>query len=272
MHRPAPLLHNRWFGKALASVIALSWAPPELNQVALYVAVALAVGHLFDEWSVRMLHPVVLARVLKRLRPTGQASEPFLEYLFAALGHVSKHSGQVTEAHIAYVERLMGRLGLVDEARLQAIGWFTAGKAGDYAYPTLTGAQHPQRDSMLELLTECLAACTAIQPRHETDVLVEKLLAEAGADPELLVQARVHPVPERSLPRQAPELVAARQRLGVGSDADVDTIKTAYRRAIAQCHPDKLPPDATDGEREEAAAKTRDLRGALELLTAAAKI
>ena len=52
--------------------------------------------------------------------------------LFALLGAVAKSDGRVSEAEIAVAERMMTRMGLIDEQRRQAIASFNRGKQPEF--------------------------------------------------------------------------------------------------------------------------------------------
>ena len=268
---PAPLLHNRWFGKALASVMALIWAPPEPLWVAAWLGVALIIGHGIDVLGDRLAHPAALGRLFRPLRAETPATEPYLQYLFAGMGHVSKLSGVVSDSHITYVEQLMHRLDLRGARRDQAIDWFTAGKAADYNFAAIVLPEHPIRGTLTELITECLATCASIAPTPAANACVTELVGNAGGDPASLTRAfaRASAAAGKVKPK-TDELDEARQLLNVAGDADAGTIKKAYRRLVSQCHPDKLPPDTPEHERQAAERATQRLRTAYERVLDAA--
>ena len=56
--------------------------------------------------------------------------------------------------------------------------------------------------------------------------------------------------------------------LGVKTDASLEEVKSAYRKQVKSCHPDTLPPTATDGEREEATIRFRTITEAYDFLCA----
>ena len=56
--------------------------------------------------------------------------------------------------------------------------------------------------------------------------------------------------------------------LGVSSEATLDEVKSAYRTQVKSCHPDTLPPTATEAEREEAAIRFRAVTEAYDFLCA----
>ena len=56
--------------------------------------------------------------------------------------------------------------------------------------------------------------------------------------------------------------------LGLSEKASLEEVKAAYRAQVKNCHPDTLPPTATDSEREEAAIRFRTITEAYDFLCA----
>ena len=56
--------------------------------------------------------------------------------------------------------------------------------------------------------------------------------------------------------------------LGLSEKASLEEVKTTYRALVKSCHPDTLPPTATEAEREEAAIRFRTITEAYEFLCA----
>lgn len=54
--------------------------------------------------------------------------------------------------------------------------------------------------------------------------------------------------------------------LGLSEKASLEEVKAAYRAQVKNCHPDTLPPTATDSEREEAAIRFRAVTEAYDFL------
>ncbi|CAL1714761.1 unnamed protein product [Somion occarium] len=59
--------------------------------------------------------------------------------------------------------------------------------------------------------------------------------------------------------------------LGIAQDASPDAVRKAYKRKILQTHPDKLPPNVSDYQRQKAEALFRDVRTAFDVLSDPAK-
>ena len=56
--------------------------------------------------------------------------------------------------------------------------------------------------------------------------------------------------------------------LGLKADATLEEVKSAYRTLVKSCHPDTLPPTATEAEREEASQRFRTITEAYDFLCA----
>ncbi len=56
--------------------------------------------------------------------------------------------------------------------------------------------------------------------------------------------------------------------LGLKPDASLEEVKSAYRTQVKTCHPDTLPPTATEAEREEATIRFRTITEAYDFLCA----
>ncbi|MBO7427863.1 MAG: J domain-containing protein, partial [Paludibacteraceae bacterium] len=56
--------------------------------------------------------------------------------------------------------------------------------------------------------------------------------------------------------------------LGLSEKASLEEVKAAYRAQVKTCHPDILPPTATETEREEAAFRFRAITEAYDFLCA----
>ena len=54
--------------------------------------------------------------------------------------------------------------------------------------------------------------------------------------------------------------------MGLDEKATLDEVKSAYRTQVKTCHPDTLPPTATETEREEASIRFRTVTEAYDFL------
>ncbi|MCM2681289.1 co-chaperone DjlA [Echinimonas agarilytica] len=205
----------------------------------------------------------------------------FLYTSYAVMGHMAKASGQVTQADIAVASAIMDRMGLKGERRKEMQEAHREGRVAGF----------PLRDRLREFKEACFG-------RHDVmQVFLEIQLQAAFADGEL------HTREQQILYTIADELGFARSSLdqlfsmwqaeqkfkqhakgatphdrnrqlseayrilGVQSTDDMTVIKKAYRKLMAQHHPDKL---MAKGVPEEALTmakeKTQDIQAAYELI------
>ena len=210
----------------------------------------------------------------------GRVSEPFVQALFQCMGHLAKVDGRVSEAEIRAARLIMHRLGLSPANVRRAIGWFDEGKRADFPLvQTLREARRgcarsaAQRLLFVRLLMEVALAKDALQKQERSLIWVMCTEFDIGrvelAQLEAMLRAqrgfRHSPAGDADRAR----LKNAYEALGMSPDASNDEIKKAYRRLMNRNHPDKLAgnnPDAA--EVAEAERRTREVRGAYEMLKA----
>jgi len=66
----------------------------------------------------------------------------FFEATFSVMGNLAKADGRVSEAEIALARQVMGRMGLSESARHEAIGLFSKGKDRDFALESMLARFH----------------------------------------------------------------------------------------------------------------------------------
>lgn len=270
---------DRWAGKALGAAAALIFAPATPSSVLWWLAGGVALGHGLD----RLLQ-TALGREPGASRagndagnahadpadpaPVGEASTRFV---FAVLGRIAQSGGEVGAAHIREADRLLAEWGITEAQRQETLVWFHAGRDPSFPFTTLAPAccaelaEAPrQRDAALASL--CRMSVLADAPEATATLL--DLGPRLGCERETVAQrallmAAMRPEPE--------PLADACRTLGVRPGDDRDTIRLAYRRQIAQWHPDRLPPDAGEAYILEAQQRMTELRDALDTLLAAAR-
>jgi DnaJ like chaperone protein len=252
----------QWTGKLVGLIIGSLGGP-------IGAAVGIFLGHQFD-------------RGMGAARGTdfegvGQA---FFETTFAAMGHVAKAEGYVSEAKIRAARGIMRRMRL-DKAQVEeAIRLFTAGKAPDWPLQAelvrlreALGERRTLRRAFLEIQMEAAlaeghlgAATRAVLWRIASALELSRVeMAQIEA---LLRLGQTGG--QRGVRSARPSAADAYRVLGLEPAASDAEVKLAYRRLMNQHHPDKL---RSRGMPESmipiAEAKTREIRSAWDTLRAA---
>lgn len=210
----------------------------------------------------------------------------FFHSLFASLGHLAKSDGQVTPREIQIANMLMDDMQLQGEARKEAQDAFREGKAPDYPIAdTLSSLYencHGRRDTLqvfLEILIQ--AAFADGKVTHGELKVLEKvakalgfkrkdldfLLAAYDAELRFRQRGQQQQQGSQSTYSQTQTLADANQILGVSDSDDEKTIKRAYRKRMAEHHPDKLASKGLPKQALEMAKnKTQDIQAAYELI------
>lgn len=261
---------NHW-GKILGAIVGLATGKPFI------VLLGLFLGHQFDRGFAEKLNRGGSKSSNDGIR---QFSPEFLEILFQASGHVAKADGRVTEEEIRAARILMDKLGLGPVERRAAIDYFEQGK--NSAYPLKARIrQLRQRDArqpeyrvlFLKLLMEFALNDNKMNKNQRAVVWTIGRELQIGhlelAQLEAMLRA------QRGF-RHSPagnadnfRVDKAYKSLGVKRSSSNDEIKKAYRRLMNRNHPDKLAPENPDPAAiAEAERRTREVRGAYELLKA----
>ncbi|QJR80272.1 co-chaperone DjlA [Alteromonas pelagimontana] len=222
----------------------------------------------------------------------------FFHSLFASLGHLAKSDGQVTEREIQIATALMDDMRLTGDARKEAQQAFREGKSHDFpVVETLKGlyeASHGRRDILqvfLEILIQAAFADGKISPqeykvlekvarplgfkRQDLDYLISAYEAEIRFRQREYAQGSGHQRGDRQgQQRQRTSSYSATQTLddayqilGVNAADDDKTIKRAYRKRMAEHHPDKLISKGLPQQALEIAkGKAQDIQAAYELI------
>ncbi len=207
----------------------------------------------------------------------------FFHSLFASLGHLAKADGKVTEQEIKVATALMDEMQLTGEARHEAQQAFREGKSADYpivdTLKSLYENCHGRRDILqvfLEILIQSAFADGNLSPQ-EYKVLekVAKPLGFKRRDLDYLVSMFEAEVRFRHRGQQQQHRSYSEQQsvddaysiLGVSPNDDEKTIKRAYRKRMAEHHPDKLVSKGLPQQALEIAKqKTQDIQQAYELI------
>ncbi len=227
------------------------------------------IGFLFGRLFGALLG-AYLGHVLWDRRRTGY--NPFFHTTFSVMGHIAKSSGRVTEADIALATALMDRMGLQGAAREAAREAYREGKAADFPLEarlkSLKGALGWRRDLarvFLEIQIQAALADGDLNPREQQ--ILSRIAAHLGFTADELSQLMAMWQGQRQGQRQGFSEQDACRVLGVQPHDDLRTIKRAYRKLMAQHHPDKLASQGLPPEMAKVAQqKSQDIQAAWEVL------
>ena len=199
------------------------------------------------------------------------------------MGHIAKASGRVSEDDIAFAKGAMHRWGLNQEATNLAKQAFTYGKHTQFDLDkTLRHlksncfGRHDLLQMFIEIQIQAAFADGELHPNERK--ILHRIGKSLGISPReldylldrIVAGEKFHQGARSHWPHAAQQqLQNAYKVLGVDSTADSQTIKKAYRKLMAQHHPDKLvakglPPELM----EDAKQKAQDIQAAYELIRA----
>jgi DnaJ like chaperone protein len=230
---------KRWLGKLVGGLLGFA-----LTRHPIGIAVGLALGHAWDLGMFDFFLPA-----------PGRRDGAFVVPLFELAGAVAKADGRVSPAEVAEGERLLDRLGLSGAKRRSAVNAFDRGRKGEAdaqaaarALRAFAGYSGEFKAVLIDVLCGIALADGALDARARS--LIERTADALDFDPGLLdtiVARRRGGVPAQAV--DDPYAV-----LGVAREASDDEVRSAYRRLMAQYHPDRH----TDADPEaRRAAETR---------------
>ncbi|GHG61246.1 co-chaperone protein DjlA [Alishewanella longhuensis] len=234
------------------------------------------VGHYFDQWFQRKLGNWEGIQSV-----FGQDDEQalFMYSSFAAMGHIAKATGVVTKAHINQASHFMQQLGLNAQQKKEAQAAFRDGKAVNFPFKVQINEfyqRYKKRPDVLQLFLEIQLSIACVEGRVEQEQY--KLLLQVAdclqiskntLDQLLLsyqAQSRFQQNPGTAQ-EQAKSLLAAYQVLGCVPEVTEQELKRAYRKLMAQHHPDKLMAQGVPAAMLDVAKRrTQDIQAAYELI------
>lgn len=260
-----------YWGKVIGTLGGLATGRPWM------ALIGILLGHQFDRgFADRFTRfgPDVSAARLEQL------PQPYVRALFETMGHLAKADGRVTEHEIRAVRTLMHRLGLGPSEIRRAINWFESGKEASYplvaTLRTLRGQSARRADMrglFVRLLMEVALSKSSL---HQSErAIIWTICKELDIGRVELAQLEAMLRAQRGFRKSAAGAADSKRvndaygTLGVDRSSTNDEIKKAYRRLMNKTHPDKLAsanPDAA--VLAEAERRTREVRGAYELLKA----
>lgn len=238
------------------------------------------VGHFFDKGYSQNFSNVGGFAHFFSSPESFQKNAVFFHSLFSVLGHIAKADGAVTKNEIAIATALMEQLGLAADAREEAQQAFRNGKAADFPLndilKDLVSSCHGRKDLLqmfLEILIQAALADGELSS-SEHHILQQAAISIGFSERELEFLLSAHQAHQRFRDGAADtqqthqaKLDDAYKILGVAKDADEKTIKRAYKKQMAEHHPDKLaakglPMEAMDIAKQ----KTQAIQAAYETI------
>ncbi|MAD73702.1 MAG: co-chaperone DjlA [Rheinheimera sp.] len=235
--------------------------------------IGLILGHWFD-----MKMGANLARFRGIFQESADQQGLFMYTTFATMGHIAKATGVVTAAHIQQARHFMQQLGLNETQQQEAQAAFRDGKASNFPLVAQlqTFYQHYGRQNdvikyFIEIQLGIANASGEMSQQQQTLLQqVATQLAISRIELEQMVAAyrAQQRFNQRNTQRPAANAIQdAYKVLGVSSDCNEKELKRAYRKLMAQHHPDKLMAKGVPSAMLDVAKRrTQEIQAAYELL------
>lgn len=184
-----------------------------------------------------------------------KAQMAFFDATFCVMGKIAKADGHVTSEEIRYAEQVMVQMQLTGEHRTRAINCFNQGKASDF---DLVQVLEPLRRALVNnaavkqmfIEIQLQAALVDGQFSQSEGVILAQVCQLLGITQQQFDAVAARMKSEQSFHQSggngqfegqgASGLKQAYGVLGVDSNCDTKTLKSAYRKLMSQHHPDKL--------------------------------
>ena len=255
----------------------------------------LYLGHLFDKSLKNDFDKAGGFSGLFKGDDVNERQALFFSSCFAVMGHIAKSNGRVSEVHIKAASMFMDEMGLKGDERREAQHAFKSGKDSDFSIKETVHdfkERFAKRYDLLQLFLEIqiqMAFSDGVLAEQEKQLLqeVSKQLGiskthfafilkryqaefsfrqQQGQSSSYREGSGHHVPPNNSMNRSQ-----ALALLGLSSDATQRDIKVAYRKLMAQHHPDKLVSQGLPKHMMEVAVKkSQDIQAAYEYLKKAA--
>lgn len=213
-------------------------------------------------------------------RDKSEAQGIFRYNTFAVMGHIAKSNGIVTKSHIQQATVFMDQLGLTAAQKQEAQAAFRHGKQVDFPLleqlAEFKSAYRSRPDLLLMFLEiQISTAYVDLNLSSAEQKILTQVASALGISATQLEQmlsryeaeARFANSSSNSAVDAGNRLTDAYKILGIGKDSSEAQLKKAYKKLMAQHHPDKLmsqglPPELMDVAKQ----KTQDIQAAYELI------
>lgn len=237
--------------------------------------IGLLVGHWFDKSYGGLFASQGGFNGLSRNKSEAQGI--FRYNTFAVMGHIAKSNGVVTNSHIQQAMLFMEQLGLTSTQKQEAQAAFRDGKQADFPLKDqlaeFKAAYRFRPDVLLMFLEiQISTAYVDLSLSEAEQKILTQVAAALGISASQLQQMLSRYEAEarfagRSQHETVHSLADAYKVLGIQSDSSETQLKKAYKKLMAQHHPDKLVSQGLPPELLELAKqKTQDIQAAYELI------
>ena len=262
----------------------------------------LYLGHMFDKSLKKDFDQAGGFSNLFKGDDVNERQALFFSSCFAVIGHIAKSNGRISETHIKAATLFMDEMGLKGEERREAQQAFQSGKDSDFSLKDTVydfKERFAKRYDLLQLFLEIqiqMAFSDGVLAAQEKQLLqeVSKQLGVSKAHFAFVLkryqaefnfrqqqqrfrqqqsqsssyrEGSGHHVPPSNDMNRSQALAL----LGLNKDASQRDIKVAYRKLMAQHHPDKLVSQGLPKHMMEVAVKkSQDIQAAYEYLKKAA--
>ncbi|SMN15909.1 DnaJ-like protein DjlA [uncultured Candidatus Thioglobus sp.] len=223
-----------WWGKAIGSGLGFMMGGP------LGAIIGATFGHRIDQG---------LGGERIGIGDTERTQVAFFTATFSIMGYLAKADGKVSASEISMAEQVMTNMRLLPEQRKAAIALFNQGKQDDFPIADILAQfrrECHRRSNLLQMFLEIListALADGVLHADEKKALyyvAQQLGFNAAHINQLIKMVSAQQHYAGSVQQTSASIDDAYAVLGIESSVTDGEMKTAYRRLMAQHHPDKL--------------------------------